>query len=105
MDKYNEIWTIDKMIMMGIVKKCEHNLVPGVQEYDVISDCVVRAWHNLKDAMPEGEYLHFDNVRYVYEKDNGTVGYATSQIELDLPINGWQDQVKFEVLQTIQAPR
>jgi len=104
MDKYEEIWTIDKMIMMGIVTRCENRLVPDTQEYDVISDCVVRAWQKRKN-MTDDRFHYFETVRYIYEKDNGIVGYATSQLSHDLPIIGWRDQVKFQVLQTIKAPR
>ncbi len=104
MEKYKEIWTIDKMIMMGIVTKFKGHLIPGRQEYDVVSDCVVRAWHDREDVTEEVS-TYFDTVRYVYENDDGTVGYATSQISIDLPMIGWRDQVRFQVLQTIKAPR
>ena len=50
--------------------------------------------------------MFFEDVRYVYENESdGIVGYGTSQLSYDLSIKDWQDQVNFQVLQTIKAPR
>ncbi len=96
--KQNE-WTIEKMIMMGIVMPSEWSTTHKgvVREWDSNRDCVIRAWFEFQDS------FYFETVRFVFEKDDGTFGFATSSYVGDQYDD--QRQATFQVLQSIEPPR
>jgi len=95
--KKNE-WTIEKMIMMGIVMPSEWSTThPGcVREWETNRDCVIRAWYEFQNN------FYFETVRFVFEKDDGTFGFVSSYTGAQDPN---QQEATFQVLQTIEPPR
>lgn len=90
-------WTIEKMIMMGIVTETQIYSRGHVREWDTDRDVIVRAWFDNGNAG-----FHHETLRYVFEKKDGTFGFATSTYIGDQDNS---NPVTFQVLQTMEPPR